>query len=155
MRFLTILFFVLWELSIPALAVEPDEMLDNPILEARAREISRELRCLVCQNENIDDSNADLAHDLRLLVRERIVKGDTDAQVIAFIVDRYGDFVLLRPPLQTNTLILWAGPLLVLGVGAISIFVFMKRAQRRSALVLSDLTPEERARVQSIIENKE
>jgi len=155
MRVLAFLLFALWTSASPAGAVEPDEILDNPVLEVRARAISRQLRCLVCQNENIDDSNADLAHDLRLLVRERIVKGDTDAQVIAYIVDRYGDFVLLRPPLQPNTLLLWAGPLLVLGIGGLSIFVFLKRSRLRSAVFSPDLTPEERAKVKNVINHKE
>jgi cytochrome c-type biogenesis protein CcmH len=98
----------------PAFAVEPGEQLADPVLEARARSISTELRCLVCQNQSIDDSNAPLARDLRLLVRERLSAGDTDAAVRKFVVDRYGTFVLLRPPLSLGTLLLWAAPLLVL-----------------------------------------
>ena len=101
-----------------AAAVEPDEILDDPALEARAREISRELRCVVCQNENIDSSNADLARDLRLLVRERLKAGDSNEEVIAFVVDRYGDFVLLRPPMRVGTYFLWFGPLLFVLIGA-------------------------------------
>jgi cytochrome c-type biogenesis protein CcmH len=95
-------------------AVEPDEILPDAALEARARHISAGLRCLVCQNQSIDDSNAPLARDLRLLVRERLKAGDSDAQVVAFIESRYGEFVLLRPPLEMQTLLLWLGPLLVL-----------------------------------------
>lgn len=98
-------------------AVEPDEMLKDPALEARARAISRELRCLVCQNQSIDDSNAGLAHDLRVLVRERLKAGDSDAQVMAFITARYGDFVLLRPPFKPTTYVLWLGPLAVFLMG--------------------------------------
>ena len=93
-------------------AVEPDEVLEDPALEARAREISEELRCIVCQSENIDDSNAPLAKDLRLLVRERLTEGDTNEEVIAFVVARYGDYVLLKPPVQKNTLLLWTTPAL-------------------------------------------
>src|SRR5471030_386274 len=93
----------------PAHAVRPDEMLADPGLEARAREVGRELRCLVCRNQSIDDSDADLAHDLRVLVRERIVAGGSDAQVIAYVRARYGDYVLLRPPFQYDTLALWGG----------------------------------------------
>ncbi len=152
MRILAILMIALGIFSDPSVAVEPDEMLDNPVMEMRARAISQKLRCLVCQNENIDDSNADLARDLRLLVRERLVKGDTDEQVIAYIAERYGDFVLLRPPLQVNTFALWFGPLLVLTIGGFSIFVFLRRVKGRSAVVSPDLTQEERARVKNIVE---
>lgn len=100
--------------SFQAFAVEPEERLDDPALEARAREISKELRCLVCQNQSIDDSNAPLAKDLRILVRERLAAGDSDGQVKAYIVDRYGDFVLLKPPVNAETLLLWATPALAL-----------------------------------------
>jgi cytochrome c-type biogenesis protein CcmH len=108
-------------LSGTALAVEPSEMLKDPALEARARAVSRDLRCLVCQNQSIDDSNADLAHDLRMIVRERLSAGDSDAQVKAYLVARYGDFVLLDPPFEARTLFLWLGPaaLLLLGAGGI------------------------------------
>jgi len=98
----------------PALAVEPDEILPDPALEARARTISAELRCLVCQNQSIDDSNAPLARDLRILVRERLKAGDTNAQVLQFVEDRYGEFVLLRPPFNIRTVLLWLAPLLLL-----------------------------------------
>ena len=98
----------------PAAAVEPDEMLADPALEARARSISQELRCLVCQNQSIDDSNAALAKDLRLLVRERLRAGDSDQTVLAFVEARYGEFVLLRPKLNAHTLLLWLAPLLLL-----------------------------------------
>ena len=93
--------------SLPAQAVQPDEMLNDPVLESRARDLSRELRCMVCQNQSIDDSEAPLARDLRLLVRERLTKGDSDQQVIDYLVSRYGQFVLLKPPLEWHTLILW------------------------------------------------
>jgi len=98
----------------PALAVEPDEILADPALEARARHISAGLRCLVCQNQSIDDSNAPLARDLRLLVRERLKAGDSDAKVMQFVEARYGEFVLLRPPFNPSTLLLWLAPILVL-----------------------------------------
>ena len=98
----------------PAHAVEPGEMLKDPALEARARRISQELRCLVCQNQSIDDCNAELARDLRVLVRERLAAGDSDAAVLAFVEARYGEFVLLRPPLKLHTLVLWSAPLLLL-----------------------------------------
>ena len=135
-------------------AVEPDEMLDNPVLEARAREISRYLRCLVCQNETIDESSADLAKDLRLLVRERLVVGDTNDQVIQYIVDRYGDFVLLKPPMQSNTLILWFGPATLLIVALLSITAFYRRAQRNSQGGVPELTDEEQKRLRDIMDNR-
>jgi len=97
-----------------AFAVQPDEMLKDPALEARARALSQELRCMVCQNQSIDDSDAPLAKDLRLLVRERLSAGDNDASVKEFLVSRYGDFILLRPPFEWRTLLLWAAPALVL-----------------------------------------
>ena len=114
-------------LASPALAVEPSEMLDDPVLEARAREISKGLRCVVCQNENIDDSNAGIAADLRVLVRERLTAGDTDEETVQYVVDRYGEYVLLQPTFWGGNLILWlTGPLLLLagGIGAI---VFIRR----------------------------
>ena len=100
-------------------AVTPDEVLQDPKLEARARELSQILRCVVCQNQSIDDSNAPLAHDLRVLVRERLSAGDTDKQAIAYLVARYGNFVLLRPPVQANTLLLWLGPALFLAIAVV------------------------------------
>jgi len=112
-----------------ALAVEPDEILRDPALEARARDLSSELRCLVCQNQSIDDSNAPLAKDLRLLVRERLTKGDSDSQVLDFLVSRYGEFVLLKPRFELHTLLLWAVPPLVLVGGMIALFVTARRRQ--------------------------
>lgn len=105
----------------PAFALEPDEILKDPALEARARAISAELRCPVCQNQSIDDSNAPLSKDLRVLVRERLVAGDSDAAVKQFLVARYGEFVLLKPPLAMSTVILWATPLIVLGLAAVAL----------------------------------
>lgn len=111
----------------PAAAVQPDEVLDDPALEARAREISKEVRCLVCQNESIDDSNAELARDLRLVVRERLLAGDSDDEVEQFLVDRYGEFVLLRPPFTAGNAVIWlAGPVLLI-VGGTVAFLFMRR----------------------------
>ena len=110
-------------------AVEPDEMLPDATLEARAQNISKELRCVVCQNQNIDDSAAPLARDMRLLVRERLVAGDSDAQAKSFLVARYGDFVLLRPPFQPNTWALWLGPLVILATAGAAL-VFAARSGR-------------------------
>lgn len=108
-------------------AVEPNEMLPDRAQEARAREISRGLRCLVCQNESIDDSNADLARDLRKLVRERIAAGDSDAEVVSYVVSRYGDFVLLDPPFKPSTYALWLGPPMLLAVGILAVVLFYRR----------------------------
>lgn len=112
---------------LPALAVQPDEVLGDPALESRARALSLELRCLVCQNQSIDDSDAPLARDLRILVRERLEAGDTDAEVIDFIVSRYGEFVLLRPRVGGHTLALWLTPIVLLGVGGVAMFVTLRR----------------------------
>ncbi|HXP97102.1 MAG TPA: cytochrome c-type biogenesis protein [Telmatospirillum sp.] len=101
---------VLFLMGGSALAVQPDEVLKDPQLEARARDLGRDLRCLVCQNQSIDDSDADLARDLRILLRQRLVAGDSDAQAKQYLVDRYGDYVLLRPPFKATTLVLWLGP---------------------------------------------
>lgn len=116
-------------LAAPAYAVQPDEILQDKGLEARARAISHNLRCLVCRNESIDDSDATLARDLRLLLRERLVAGDSDAEAVAFIVDRYGEYVLLNPPATGSTLILWlAGPVMLLAGGAIALATLRRRA---------------------------
>ncbi|MDC9823847.1 cytochrome c-type biogenesis protein CcmH [Devosia sp. ZB163] len=114
-------------LSVPALAVRPDEMLADPTLEARARAISTELRCLVCQNQSIDESDADLARDLRVLVRERLVAGDTDDQVRAFLVARYGEYVLLNPVVAPHTILLWVAAPVVLLIGGIVVWIGARR----------------------------
>jgi len=134
-------------------AVQPDEILPDPALEARAREISRDLRCLVCQNQSIDDSNADLARDMRILVRERLVAGDSDRQIREFLVARYGDFVLLNPPMNPGTYALWATPPLTLILGAV-ILLFWFRSRRRTADVGSQpaaLSPDDEARIQALL----
>lgn len=110
-----------------ALAVEPDERLDDVALEERARVISQELRCVVCQNQSIDDSSAPLARDLRLIIRERLVAGDNDEEVVAFVVSRYGDFVLLKPPFHGETYLLWFGPALILLGGGGMVFYYYRR----------------------------
>jgi cytochrome c-type biogenesis protein CcmH len=131
-------------LSGTAMAVEPSEVLEDPVLEARAREISKELRCLVCQNQDIDSSNAGLAKDLRVLVRERLVAGDTNEEVINFVVDRYGNFVLLKPPVQSNTIVLWLTPILLLLAGGIMIFYLMRRPATVEAEVALSAEDEQR-----------
>ncbi len=130
--------FALLLIATPALAVQPDEMLSDPALEARARMISRDLRCPVCQGENIDDSAAPISRDLRLAVRERLVAGDSDAQVVDYVVDRYGEFVLFKPRSNGSGLILWlAGPAMLLMGGAIA-FATLRRRTREPATPLSD-----------------
>jgi cytochrome c-type biogenesis protein CcmH len=133
----------------PALGVlSPDDMLDDPALEARARALSVQLRCLVCQNQSIDDSDATLARDLRLLVRERLVAGDSDSQVLDFLVARYGEFVLMRPVLAPHTVLLWASPLLLLGLGALGLVVWFVRRRRLAAVdPLNDQERRELARI--------
>lgn len=133
-----------------ALAVKPDEILKDPALEARARTLSQELRCMVCQNQSIDDSDAPLARDLRLLVRERLEKGDSDKQVLDYLVARYGNFVLLKPPVEPATLLLWALSPLVLIVG-IAALVIMARRRRTVALEAEGLSAEERRRLDSLM----
>jgi cytochrome c-type biogenesis protein CcmH len=129
-----------------ALGVEPNERLADPALEARARAISATLRCLVCQNESIDDSNADLAHDIRGLVRQRLVAGDTDTQVRQAIVDRYGQFVLLKPPVEPATYLLWFGPAAMLLAGFAGVAVWLGR-RRLPPMDAAPLTPEEQSRL--------
>lgn len=138
---------------LPAQAVEPDEILSDPVLEGRARELSKDLRCLVCRNENIDESNAELARDLRVLVRERLVAGDSDGEVIDFVVARYGEYVLLRPTTAGANWMLWAaGPLMLLvalGVG----FGFLRGRSRASQDEDQGLSAEEQARLDSILKD--
>jgi len=114
-------------------AVQPDEIMADPAKEARARDLSRELRCMVCQNQSIDDSEAPLARDLRLLVRERIAAGDSDSQVIDFLVARYGEFVLLKPPFNPHTLLLWLLPPLALAGGGLALWSYARRRARPAA----------------------
>jgi cytochrome c-type biogenesis protein CcmH len=143
---ITALVLMLW--ASVATAVQPDEQLADPALEARAREISAELRCLVCQNQSIDDSDAPLARDLRLLVRERLTAGDSDGEVRDYLVARYGEFILLKPPFAWSTLILWLTPILALGAGAI---IAMRRITRRPIRSADALSPEEEQRLSKIL----
>ena len=134
------------------MAVDPREMLDDPVLEARAREVSKGLRCLVCQNQSIDDSNADLARDLRQIVRERVAAGDSDAEAVNFLVSRYGDWVLLNPPFKPGTLVLWLGPLALLLLAAGVTFAYLRR-QRRPAAAPAALSEDERRRLEALLED--
>ncbi|MGB8812435.1 MAG: cytochrome c-type biogenesis protein [Paracoccaceae bacterium] len=144
---------LLLALATPALAVQPDEVLSDPALEARARSLSQGLRCLVCRNENIDDSHAELARDLRLLVRERLVAGDTDDAAMAFIVDRYGEYVLLNPTTKGTNLLLWlAGPAMLL-VGGGGAYAYLRRRRDTPEPSVPDLTAEERAKLDQILQS--
>ena len=139
-------------LAAPIPAVQPDEMLDDPALEQRAREISEDLRCLVCRNESIDESNAPLARDLRLLVRERLVAGDSDAEVVDFVVDRYGEYVLLKPTADGANLVLWAaGPLMLLLAAAMG-WAYLRGRARAAPVQETALTPEEKARLKELLD---
>lgn len=135
--------------ALPALAVNPDEVLQDPALEARARALSAQLRCMVCQNQSIDDSNAELARDLRVLVRERIVSGDSDEAVIDYVVSRYGEFVLLKPRLRGETLLLWGAPIVLFLGGAVAMTLFVRR--RAGKAVGEPLTVEETAALEKIV----
>ena len=138
-------------LASPALAVRPDEMLADPALEQRARALSQELRCLVCRNESIDDSDADLAHDLRVLLRDRLTAGDTDAQAMDYIVARYGEFVLLNPTTKGVNLILWgAGPAALLAGAWLAFSVTRRRAR---AADVAELSAEDQARVNALLKD--
>jgi cytochrome c-type biogenesis protein CcmH len=137
-----------------ALAVEPSEQLADPALEARARTLSASLRCLVCQNETIDESNAGLAHDIRVFLRERLVAGDTDAQAVKAIVDRYGEFVLLKPPLHTSTYVLWFGPLAILLAGLIGTGVWLRRRQE-TAEMAAPLSADEKTQLNMLLQENE
>lgn len=134
-----------------ALAVQPDEILKDPVLEARARSLSTGLRCLVCQNQSIDESDAPLARDLRVLVRERLSAGMSDAAVQAFVVARYGDFVLLRPPVNTRTLLLWTSPLLIFAVAG---FGLWRMRRRVGAQAVAALSADEQARVEALVKRE-
>ncbi|WP_246422797.1 cytochrome c-type biogenesis protein [Mycoplana azooxidifex] len=134
---------------LPAFAVNPDEVLPDPALEARARALSAQLRCMVCQNQSIDDSNAELARDLRVLVRERIVSGDSDEAVIDYVVSRYGEFVLLKPRLRGETLLLWGAPIVLFLGGAVAMTLFVRR--RAGKAVGEPLTVEEKAALDRIV----
>tara|TARA_E500000318_G_scaffold84121_2_gene79850 strand:- start:1535 stop:2017 length:483 start_codon:yes stop_codon:yes gene_type:complete len=152
-----ILAVVLAVLALPAFAVEPGEMLKDPALEARARELSKEIRCLVCQNQSIDDSNAGLAKDLRVILRERLVAGDSDTEIKTFLVERYGDFVLLKPPVKAETLFLWYGPFAIGVLGAIGVAVFLLRRRDGGAVNEAPvpLSDDERKRIDALLSEQD
>lgn len=136
----------------PAAAVNPDEQLADPRLEARAHRLSQELRCVVCQNQTIDDSDAPLARDLRIILRERLLAGDTDAQAKAYLVERYGNFVLLNPPMKADTLLLWFGPLGLLAVGGLGVLLYLRSRAPRGA---AGLDAEEEAELAQLLKSDE
>jgi cytochrome c-type biogenesis protein CcmH len=155
-RLSLVLVFVMLALAASplAFAVQPDEVLSDATLEARARGLSRELRCMVCQNQSIDDSDAPLARDLRVLVRERLQAGDSDHQVIDFLVERYGEFVLLKPRFSTLTAVLWLGPAVFLLIGALALFMAARRRSPESVAATAEppqLTAAETARLSKIL----
>ena len=139
----------------PALAIQPDEILKDTVLEERARVISKELRCLVCQNQSIDDSDAPLARDLRVLVRERLQAGESDEEVINFVVDRYGDFVLLRPPVKASTLVLWLSPVAALLVGIFLLLTWFRKQKQFVPVQAKPLSDEEKKKLQAAFKRDE
>jgi cytochrome c-type biogenesis protein CcmH len=159
MRSLCLIIALLTFLAVPcAMAVEPDEVLSDATLEARARSLSKELRCMVCQNQSIDDSEAPLARDLRILVRERLQAGDSDGQVIDFLVARYGEFVLLRPRFSWHTAVLWLGPAAMLLIGGCAVLVLARRYRVKSAAAAQaqqGLTAAEAARLSDVLRDAE
>jgi cytochrome c-type biogenesis protein CcmH len=152
MRVLLVLLMIALLHAAPARAVQPDEMLKDPALEARARALSQQLRCMVCQNQSIDDSDAPLAHDLRVLVRERLTNGDSDAQVMDFVVSRYGEFVLLKPRLAWHNALLWAVPPGILIVGGIVLFVMARR--RRFSPAQAALDNDEQRKLAAMLDDR-
>ena len=146
---------VLCSIAAPAFAVQPDEILADPTLELRARELSRELRCMVCQNQSIDDSDAPLARDLRLLVRERLKAGDSNGQVLDFLTARYGQFVLLKPRFAWDTAVLWVAPLAVLLLGGLGLLSLLRRPNRNQIPAGEQpLTEAERARLSALLDER-
>ena len=145
---------LVWLAALPPAAdaaLRPDELLEDPELEDRARALGKQLRCVVCQNQSIDDSNAELAQDFRRIVRERVVAGESDEQILQYMVDRYGEFVLLKPPITTGTIILWAGPFAVLLLGAGIAYTSARR--KRDADEVAELSPEERRRLSELLDD--
>ncbi|MEM7469769.1 MAG: cytochrome c-type biogenesis protein [Pseudomonadota bacterium] len=145
------LLVLLCVIAMPLFAVEPDEVLDDPVLEERARAISAEVRCVVCQNEPIDSSDAGVARDLRMIIRERLVAGDTDQQVFDYLVLRYGDFVLFNPPWKPSTYALWLGPFVILVLGFLAVVITLYR--KRDAVV-PVLDAEEQAKIDALLKDK-
>jgi len=138
-----------------AVAVQPNEVLKDAALEARARTLSKDIRCLVCQNQSIDDSNADLARDLRVLVRERLTQGDSDDQVLDYLVKRYGDYVLLKPPVKSSTYVLWFGPIVILILGLVGLFFFLRGRRPAAAVQTAALSEGEKRRIDTLLHSRD
>ena len=135
-------------------AVEPNEVLKDPVLESRARELSKDIRCLVCQNQSIDDSNADLARDLRVLVRQRLTQGDSNDQVMDYLVERYGDFVLLSPPVKASTYLLWYGPIGIFILSAFGLIMFFRGRRAAPVTTVAALSEDEQQRIEELLGSK-
>ncbi len=135
-------------------APTPDEILDDPVLEQRARDLGKQLRCLVCQNQSIDDSDADLARDIRRIVREQLVAGKSDDEIIAYLTARYGDFVLLKPPVKPATWLLWYGPFVVLVIAAGGLAVYLRHRRGTQVVTAPELSEEEKARLAALLEEE-
>lgn len=144
-------FVMILLLLMPAFAVNPDEVLEDPVLEQRARSLSTGIRCLVCQNQSIDDSDAQLARDLRIIVREKLVEGLSDKQILDYLVERYGEFVLLKPRLTNQTILLWLLPLVALIIGAIIALKTFGRTKRKEAVQIKDLSKDEEEKLSKIL----
>lgn len=153
-RILALMLATVLAVATPALAVQPDEMLADPAKEQLARSISAELRCLVCQNQSIDDSDAPLARDLRILVREHVQKGEDREEIMNFLVERYGDFVLLRPRFTARNLLLWLAPVLLLLAGGILVYRTIGSGRPREAVAPAPLSDAEKAKLASIVDDK-
>jgi len=140
----------------PVMAVEPDEIMKDPALEARAREVSKDLRCVVCQNQSIDDSNSGIAKKMRILVRDRISQGDSNQEVKDYLVSRYGDFVLLKPPIKAKTAVLWFGPAVMLLVGLVGIIFYYRRRAKQTAQTTgaAPLSAKEQARLDALLKEE-
>ncbi len=151
MRKLFLSFLIVLNFATNVFAVNPDEVLDDPILEQRARELSTGIRCLVCQNQSIDDSDAQLARDLRIIVREKLVQGLTDAQILDYLVERYGEFVLLKPRLNNQTIILWALPFFALIIGAILALRIFSSSKKQTSKVATNLSKTEQEKLSKIL----
>lgn len=154
MRRIALLAFVIAIFAGHAVAQYVDQALPDPVLEQRARQINKDIRCLVCQNQAISDSNATLARQLRTIVRERVAAGDTDSEVRTYLVDRYGDWVLMRPPLKASTAILWGAPFAILAAILLGVAVFVVRRRKRQAVPLDPLSADEEARLAAILHDR-
>ncbi|WP_135080773.1 cytochrome c-type biogenesis protein [Terasakiella sp. SH-1] len=156
MKKLLVILAALMVLPFVADAVEPDEIMKDPALEARAREVSKDLRCVVCQNQSIDDSNSGIAKKMRVLVRDRIAKGDSNQEVKDYLVSRYGDFVLLKPPVKAKTMVLWFGPAIMVAIGLIGIMFYYRRRAKQTASTTgaAPLSAKEKARLEALLKEE-